>query len=162
MVKDGQPMALNLMGEGDTEEDEGLAHVDKVKLKQRPVIGKGKGKAKKQRDQDQRDIGQQSDRENCLRLFVGYQLTKFSASHFQPYHDDLGLPDADPLLDDFNVDDNAENVDEWVSDLHIVNLSQKHPSKISEAMAVEVNSMLYVVPNDVNPDSSTETELERS
>ncbi len=57
-------MALKLTGEGDTEEDEALAHVDKVKLKQRPVIGRGKGKGKKQRDQDQRDMGQQSKRES--------------------------------------------------------------------------------------------------
>ncbi len=57
-------MALKLTGEGDTEEDEALAHVDKVKLKQCPVIGRGKGKGKKQRDQDQCDMGQQSERES--------------------------------------------------------------------------------------------------
>ena len=72
----------------------------------------------------------------------------FSASSFQPYHNDF-FPDPDPLmLDDFNVDGNAENSEEWVSDLPIV--SQNNPSKILEAMAMEVNSMLYVVPNNVN------------
>ena len=43
------------------------------------------------------------------------------------------------MLDDFNVGNNAENVDDWVSDEHIVELSRKNPSKISEAMAIEVN-----------------------
>jgi hypothetical protein len=142
-------MALELTGEGDTEEDEALAHVVDVKLKQRTMIGKGKGK--KQRDEDQRDMvtGQQSDRESCLRLLVGCWLTFFSASSFQPYHDDSCFPDPDPLtLDDFNVDGNAENSDEWVSDLQIV--SQKNSSKFSEAMAMEVSLMLFVVPDNVN------------
>ena len=66
------------------------------------------------------------------------------------------------MLDDFNVNENAENMDEWVSDLHMVELSQKCPSKISEAMLIEVNLMLYVVLNDVNTDLSTETKSERS
>ena len=70
-------MALELMGEGDTEEDETLAHVVDVNLKRRTVIGKGKGKKQCDQDQHEHDMGQQSNRENCLRLFVGYQLTNF-------------------------------------------------------------------------------------
>ena len=65
-------MAVKLTGEGDTEEDEALVQVDKVKLKQHPIIGIGKGKGK-QCD----NLGQQSDCESCLQL-VSYQpLTRF-------------------------------------------------------------------------------------
>jgi len=60
VVKDGRP-ALDLIGEGDTEEDEDLVHVVKVNLKQRAKICKGKGKS---RDHGKRD--QQSDREPRL------------------------------------------------------------------------------------------------
>ena len=56
---------------------------------------------------------------------------------------DLSLPDLDPyLLDDFNLDSNAENVDDWVSDKHIIELSCKNPLKITETMAIEVNRPL--------------------
>ena len=61
-------MALEI--EGDTEEDEAVAHVAEVGFKQRPTIGKGKGKGKqKQRDQGGRRKrkNQQSDRENLIR-----------------------------------------------------------------------------------------------
>ncbi len=34
------------------------------------------------------------------------------------------------MLDDFDVDTNVENVDDWISEQHIV-----------EAMAIEVNSL---------------------
>ena len=90
-----------------------------------------------------------------------YQLTcSFSASSFQPpYYDDLCLPDPDPLFNDFNVDGNAENVEDWVNDSEIVELSRKNPSKISKAMAMEVSSMLYVVPINANTDLFTETDL---
>ena len=37
-------MALEM--EGDTEEDEAIAHIAEVGFKQRPTIGKGKGKGK--------------------------------------------------------------------------------------------------------------------
>jgi len=61
VVEDGHPMALELTREGDTEEDEDVAHLVKVNLKQRAKISKGKGKL---RDQGKRD--QQSDREPRL------------------------------------------------------------------------------------------------
>ena len=70
------------------------------------------------------------------------QLTKFSESSFQPYHDhDDGSPlDTNPdTLDDFNADENTENMDDWLDEQQIVELTQKNPSKISEAMAVEVS-----------------------
>jgi hypothetical protein len=66
-------------------------------------------------------------------------------STFQPCddNDDQSLPDLDPyLLDDFNVDSSAENVDDWVSDKRIIELSCKNPSKITEMMAIEVNPPL--------------------
>ncbi len=66
-----------------------------------------------------------------------------SASSFlQPFHnqDDESLVDPDlHTLDDFNVDGNIETADDWFSDQHIVELSQKNPTKVSEAMAIEVN-----------------------
>ena len=43
------------------------------------------------------------------------------------------------MLDDFIVDSNVENVDDWVSDKHIIELSCMNPSKNSEAMATKVN-----------------------
>ena len=62
---------------------------------------------------------------------------------FQPRHHDE-LLDPDPhMLDDFNVDNDVEDVDDWVSDKHIVELSQKNTSKISEAMAIEVSSLWF-------------------
>ena len=64
------------------------------------------------------------------------------------------------MLNDFNVDKTAENVDDWVSDSHIMELSQKNPSKISKVMAMEVNPMLYVVPINANTYSFTEADLE--
>ena len=51
-------MALEI--EGDTEEDEAVAHVAEVGFKQRPPIGKGKGKGK----QKQRDQGRRRKRKN--------------------------------------------------------------------------------------------------
>jgi len=42
-----------LMDKGDTEEDEALKHVVKVKVKQRPMIGQGKGKER------EHDLGHQ-------------------------------------------------------------------------------------------------------
>jgi len=57
VVKDGHLMALDVMGgEGDTEEDETLTCVAKVKLKQCPEIGNTKGKGKPC-DLDNRDLG---------------------------------------------------------------------------------------------------------
>ena len=61
-------MALKM--EGDTEEDEAVAHIAKVGFKQHPTISKGKGKGKqKQHDQGSRckRKNQQSDRENLIR-----------------------------------------------------------------------------------------------
>ena len=67
VVKDGRPMALNVMGgEGDTEEDETLAGVTKAKSKQRPVIGNVKGKDKPC------DLDQRTDRESCLPIVVDF------------------------------------------------------------------------------------------
>jgi len=43
---------------------------------------------------------------------------------------------VDPhTLDDFNVDGNVESAEDW-----FLELSQKNPSKISEAMTIEVSS----------------------
>jgi len=57
VVKDGRLMALDVIGgEGDTEEDETLTCVAKVKLKQRPKIGNTKGKGKPC-DLDNHDLG---------------------------------------------------------------------------------------------------------
>ena len=55
-------MALELMGEGDTEEDDEATHVIKR------TLGKGKGKGK------QRDLGQQRDREPCLQIIVNQRI----------------------------------------------------------------------------------------
>jgi len=64
VLKDGRPMALELNGEGDTDEDEELAHVVKVNLKQRKGKQCDLGK--------QRDFGQQSGREYYLQIIVVY------------------------------------------------------------------------------------------
>ena len=77
---------------------------------------------------------------------------KISESSFQPHHDhdDGSSLNTNPdTLDDFNADRNAENMDDWLDEQQIVELTQKNPSKISEAMAVEV-SLLAAFPKDVN------------
>ena len=142
MVKDGRPMALELTGEGDTEEDEEVASVVEINVKKKRALGQGnKGKGK------QRDLGDdlnQQDREPRLQIIVVSSADQFfSASFFQPHHHDEFL-DPDPhMLDDFNVDNDVENVDDWVSDKRIVELSQKNTSKVSKAMAIEVSSLWF-------------------
>jgi hypothetical protein len=129
VVKDGRPMALELAGGGDTEEDDEGGHVVKRALR------KGKGK--------QRDLGQQSDHEHCLQIIVVYQLTRLAASSLQPRHDhdDESPLDANPdTLDDFNVNENAKSMDDWFGDQQTVELTQKNPSKFSVAVAIEVSS----------------------
>ena len=50
-------------------------------------------------------------------------------------------PDLDPYTpDDFNI--NSEEVDDLDIDQDIVELSCKNPTKVSEAMMIEVNSLL--------------------
>lgn len=75
MAKDNRAMAVGpkekSTGEGDTEEDEALAHVDKVNLKQRAPITKGK-------QCDQGDSIQQTDCETNLQIMLVYRLTDFS------------------------------------------------------------------------------------
>ena len=55
-------MALKLMGEGDTEEDDEATHVIKR------MLGKGKGKGK------QRGLGQQRDHEPCLQIIFKQRI----------------------------------------------------------------------------------------
>ena len=77
---------------------------------------------------------------------------KISESSFQPHHNhDDGSPlnTNSDTLDDFNADRNAENMNDWLDKQQIVELTQKNPSKISKAMAVEVR-LLAAFPKDVN------------
>jgi hypothetical protein len=140
--KAGRPVVVDpkgiSIGEGDTEEDEGLADLDNVALKQRATIRKGK----------QRDPIQQTDRETHLQILLVWQrqLTDFfspASVHLQPScDDDQSLCDLDPnLLDDFNVGD-IENADDWIGDKHLLEISGKNPSKLTEALALEVKSSL--------------------
>ena len=87
---------------------------------------------------------QQSDHEPCLQIIFIYQLTNFSASSLQPCHDYDDSPlDTNPdTLDDFNVNENAENLDDWFGDQPTVELTQKNPSKFSEGMAIEVSLLV--------------------
>jgi hypothetical protein len=55
-------------------------------------------------------------------------------------------------IDDFDADRQLKNVDDWVSDEYMAQLTEKHPSKVSKAMAVEVNHLsLCKVFNTANP-----------
>ena len=65
-------LGLTVDGDGDTEEDEEIAHIVNVQPKQRATISKGK----------KRDLrlSQQSDRESCLHIIVVHQLTNFLSS----------------------------------------------------------------------------------
>jgi hypothetical protein len=160
VVKDGCLMAIETTGDGDTEEDEVVTNVIKISSKDCLIISKGKGK---QRAQGKRDLGldQQSHHEHCLQTTVDLPADQFfSESSFQPYDDDLSDPDPD-VVDDFNVGNNAKNVDDWVCDEHIAELSHKNPSKISEAMAIEVSSALSYPRDDTNTGLFTETDLDR-
>jgi hypothetical protein len=128
-------------GDGDTEEDKGLANVDKIPLKQRVTIKKGK-----QRDQGQSDSIQQTDRETHLQILLVEQRNERlffpASSQLQLCDDDQSLCDLDPnLLDDFNVGD-IENADDWIGDKHLLEISGKNPSKLTEALALEVKSSL--------------------
>lgn len=68
-------MALSLTEEANTEEDEAVANVVEVNLKQRASIVSAKGK---QRDQSKHDLGrQQSDREPILQIIVGLPADQF-------------------------------------------------------------------------------------
>ena len=54
----------------------------------------------------------------------------------------MSLPDPDPYMqDDFNVNGNTDNVDEWVGDQDIIEVSHKNPLKVSAAIVSEVSSM---------------------
>ena len=54
----------------------------------------------------------------------------------------MSLPDPNPYMqDDFNVNGNADNVDKWVGDQDMIEVSYKNPSKVSAAIASEVSSM---------------------
>jgi len=140
-------MVLDPMANGDTEEDEALVGIVKVSLKQRASISKGKGKQRawicnKGKQRDQGKLRQQSDREPCLQIIVDSPADDHSSS-VQPCHDrdDRSLPDLDPYTpDDFNV--NSEEVDDLDIDQDIVELSCKNPTKVSEAMMIEVNLLL--------------------
>jgi hypothetical protein len=134
VVKGGRPMALDLTGGGDTEDDDDAGHVVKCALR--------KGK--------QRDLGQQSDRdrESCLQIIVVFPLTKFSASSLQPCYDndDESPLDTNPnALDDFNVNENAESMDDWFAVQPTPELTQKSKSKFSEAVAIEVSLVCHVL-----------------
>jgi len=131
-------MAVELAGEGNPNEDKELAQVDKVKFKKRPLI---KGK---QRDQDKPDdANQRSQHEKFLTNHCSFpSWPKISALSFQPSNNDVSLPDPDPYMqDDFDVNGNADNVDKWVGNQDIIEVSHKNPSKVSAAIASEVSSM---------------------
>ena len=68
--------------EGDTEEDEVVAHVAEVNCKQHPTFGKGKGKGKgKQKQHDQGKCkNQQSDHANLLRKCCWLPADQFLSS----------------------------------------------------------------------------------
>jgi len=64
-------------------------------------------------------------------------------SAFQPCNNNQSLLDLDPdMLDDFNVDGHLENVNDWISDNQITELSRKNPSKLTKTIAIEVNLLL--------------------
>jgi hypothetical protein len=57
-------------------------------------------------------------------------------SSFQTRHDDEPDPD---LYDEANIDNLVENVDDWIGDDQIIELTRKNPSKMAAAMAIEVS-----------------------
>src|SRR5437588_12946344 len=115
-------MAIEMTGDGDIEEDKVVTNVVEISSKDCPIISKGKGK---QHAQSKHDLGldQQSHREHHLQTTVDLPADQFfSELSFQPCNDDLSDPDPD-VVNDFNVGNNAENVDDWVCDEHIAELS---------------------------------------
>jgi len=140
-------MVLDPMANGDTKEDEVLVGIIEVSLKQCASISKGKGKqcariCNKGKQYDQGKLHQQSDHEPHLQIIVDSPADDHSSS-VQPCHDcdDRSLPNLDPYMpDDFNV--NSEEVDDLDIDQDIVELSCKNPTKVLEAMMIEVNSLL--------------------
>ena len=93
------------------------------------------------------DLGlgdQQSDCENSLTNHCCFQLTNFfPALSLQTCYDDG--PDSD-LYDDFNIDTHVENVEDWVGDDQIMELTCGNPSKMAEALALEVKLVLPSFP----------------
>jgi len=54
-------------------------------------------------------------------------------------HDDEPNPN---LYNEFNIDSHIENVDNWVGDDQIIELTCRNPSKMAEAMAIKVKLLL--------------------
>jgi hypothetical protein len=71
-------MALSLMEEGNTEEDEAVAHIVEVNLKQCASIGSVKGM---QCDHSKRGLDQQSNCESHLQITVGLPPDHFFQHH---------------------------------------------------------------------------------
>ena len=67
----------------------------------------------------------------------------FPASSLQTRCDDGPNPD---LYDEFNIDTHVENVEDWVGDDQIMELTRGNPSKMAEALALEVKLVLPSFP----------------
>jgi len=59
----------------------------------------------------------------------------FPASSVQTRHDDEPEPN---LYNKFNIDSHVENANNWVGDDQVIELTCRNPSKMAEAMAIEV------------------------
>jgi len=57
----------------------------------------------------------------------------------QTCHDDGPEPN---LYDKFNIDSHVENVDNWIGDDQIMELTCRNPSKMAKAITIEVKLLL--------------------
>jgi len=76
-------------------------------------------------------------------IVVSSLLIFFPASSLQTLYDDGPDPD---LYDDFNIDTHVENIEDWVGDDQIMELTCGNPSKMAEALALEVKLVLLLFP----------------
>ena len=67
-------------------------------------------------------------------------LTNFFPESSSHHHDkETSLEFESHDFDDFEADRQLEEADDWVNDEYTAQLTEKHLSKVSETMAVEVN-----------------------
>jgi len=86
-----------------------------------------------------RVIGQQSDRESCLQIIVVHQLTNF---FFKRCLLKLAMMMSLTPISMMSSILTAINVDDWVGDDQIIELTCRNPSKMAEAMAIKVKLLL--------------------
>ena len=81
----------------------------------------------------------------------------FTASSLQTHYDDGPNPN---LYDKFNIDTYIETVEDWIGDDQIMELTHGNPSKMAEALALEIKLVLPSFPRILTQICSQRPRLE--